>query len=94
MLTKSKQHFDQKYGIPGIVGCIDGTHIKTMKPGSAEQVYFNRKGYFSINAMVDYPNNPCSNKGPANSLCGSKDQASNPGGHQELYRSTNMLRYD
>ncbi|KAM8702191.1 hypothetical protein ACLKA7_011394 [Drosophila subpalustris] len=52
MLSKCKQHFYQKYGIPGIVGCIDGTHIKIMKPGSAEQVYFNRKGYFSINAMV------------------------------------------
>ncbi|XP_041451927.1 LOW QUALITY PROTEIN: putative nuclease HARBI1 [Drosophila obscura] len=41
-LSKRKQHFYKKYGIPGVIGCIDGTNIKIMRPGNAEQVYFNR----------------------------------------------------
>jgi len=47
-----QQHFYNKYGIPEIIGCIDGTNIKITKPGSAEQVYFNRNGYFRLNVMV------------------------------------------
>ncbi|XP_050338514.1 putative nuclease HARBI1 [Bactrocera neohumeralis] len=48
----SRNHFFGKYKIPGIVGCIDGTHIKIIKPPDNEHLYFNRKGYFSINAMI------------------------------------------
>lgn len=43
----------QKYGFPGIVGCIDGTHIKIMAPKQElRHLYYCRKGYYSINAMV------------------------------------------
>lgn len=51
-LSKSKQFFFDKYGIPGVVGCIDGTHIAIKGVTGQEHLYFNRKGYFSINAMI------------------------------------------
>ena len=49
---KCKDHFYRKFKIPGIIGCIDGTHIKIIKPSIDEHLYFNRKGYFSMNAMI------------------------------------------
>lgn len=50
--TNSKLHFFTKYQIPGIIGCIDGTHIKISKPNKDEYLFYNRKGTFSINAMI------------------------------------------
>ncbi|XP_036327412.1 putative nuclease HARBI1 [Rhagoletis pomonella] len=50
--TKSKQHFHQNFGIPGVIGCVDGTHIKITKPHKDSSLFYNRKGYFSINAMI------------------------------------------
>lgn len=48
----SRDYFYNKYKIPSIVGCIDGTHIRIIKPSVNEHLYFNRKGYFSMNAMI------------------------------------------
>lgn len=48
----SKSFFYSKFGMPGIIGCVDGTHIRIMKPPSDHAAYFNRKGYFSLNAMM------------------------------------------
>ncbi|XP_036347261.1 putative nuclease HARBI1 [Rhagoletis pomonella] len=47
----AKSSFYEEFGIPGVIGCIDGTHINLLQPqdGSA---FFNRKGNFSINAMI------------------------------------------
>ncbi|XP_055903578.1 putative nuclease HARBI1 [Eupeodes corollae] len=50
--TASKQHFYEKFGFPGIIGCVDGTHIKIIRPVVNEHLYFNRKGDHSINAMI------------------------------------------
>lgn len=50
--SASKSHFDQQFGIPGVVGCVDGTLIKIMKPPSDHSVYFSRKGHYSLNAMI------------------------------------------
>ncbi|XP_055909615.1 putative nuclease HARBI1 [Eupeodes corollae] len=50
--TASKQHFYEKYSFPGIIGCVDGTHIKIIRPVLNEHLYFNRKGDHSINAMI------------------------------------------
>lgn len=49
---RSKVYFFDKYQIPGIVGCIDGTHIKLSKPSTDESLFLNRKGTFSVNAMI------------------------------------------
>lgn len=48
----AKQYFLQKSGIPGITMCIDGTHIKILKPGSAPHTFYNRKNFFSLNALT------------------------------------------
>ncbi|XP_017485295.1 PREDICTED: putative nuclease HARBI1 [Rhagoletis zephyria] len=35
-----------------MIGCIGGTHIKIIKPSMDEHLFYNRKGYFSRNAMI------------------------------------------
>ncbi|XP_067636049.1 putative nuclease HARBI1 [Eurosta solidaginis] len=50
--SECKQWFMDKYKIPGVIGCIDGTHIGLQRPSVDEHMYFNRKGYHSINAMI------------------------------------------
>lgn len=51
-MNASKEHFYREFNFPGVIGCVDGTHIKILKPKDDESLFFNRKGYFSINAMV------------------------------------------
>lgn len=51
--AECKLHFFEKTGFPGVIGCVDGTHIKILAPSKEEQnLYYNRKGFFSLNAMV------------------------------------------
>lgn len=47
-----KQQFRQASSIPGIVGCINGTHVRIQAPSEHEYLYVNRKGYHSINVQV------------------------------------------
>ncbi|XP_065366236.1 putative nuclease HARBI1 [Calliphora vicina] len=48
-----KEHFYNKTGFPGVIGCIDGTHIKILAPKTMERFkYYNRKGFFSLNATI------------------------------------------
>ncbi|XP_067625734.1 putative nuclease HARBI1 [Eurosta solidaginis] len=49
---RSRDYFYTKYKIPSIIGCIDATHIKIIKPSTDEHLFYNRKGYFSMNAMI------------------------------------------
>ena len=44
--------FDTKHGIPGIVGCIDGTHITVKATAHDRDSYVNRKGFTSINVFA------------------------------------------
>jgi hypothetical protein len=37
---------------PGVIGLIDGTHIRIQAPSDHEDQYVNRKGYHSINVQV------------------------------------------
>lgn len=41
---RSRIDFFGKYKMSGIVGCIDGTPIKILKPFIDENYYVNRKG--------------------------------------------------
>ncbi|XP_036341573.1 uncharacterized protein LOC118750930, partial [Rhagoletis pomonella] len=51
--SAAKENFYVKCGIPGIVGCVDGTHVKIKCPSEdTKHLYYNRKGYYSINAMI------------------------------------------
>ncbi|XP_039311302.1 putative nuclease HARBI1 [Solenopsis invicta] len=49
--------FYTEYGFPGVVGCIDCTHVAIFPPSKnnemyPEHVYVNRKGYHSINTQL------------------------------------------
>lgn len=50
---EAKLNFFEKTDFPGVIGCVDGTHIKILAPSKDTQhMYFNRKGFFSLNAMI------------------------------------------
>lgn len=38
--------------MPGVIGCIDGTHVAIVRPNQNEEVYFNRKHYHSLNVLL------------------------------------------
>ncbi len=38
--------------LPGVVGAIDGTHINIFAPSINENIYVNRKWYYSTNTQV------------------------------------------
>ncbi|XP_063328757.1 putative nuclease HARBI1 [Pelmatolapia mariae] len=39
-------------GFPGVIGCIDGTHIPIIAPSVNEGDYVNRKSFHSINVQI------------------------------------------
>ena len=53
-----KRGFYEKGGFPGVVGCIDGTHVRIQAPNKNENDYVNRKGFHSINVQA-----VCNHKG-------------------------------
>lgn len=49
--------FYEAYQFPGVMGCIDCTHVaiyppQTNDPQYPEHIYINRKGYHSINVQL------------------------------------------
>lgn len=50
--TIAKVSFMDIYGFPGVIGCIDGTHVAIVRPNQEEHAYFNRKGYHSKNVQI------------------------------------------
>lgn len=38
-------------GFPGVVGCVNGSHITILKPTHNGETFFNRKKDYSINCM-------------------------------------------
>ncbi|XP_045124755.1 putative nuclease HARBI1 [Portunus trituberculatus] len=47
------EHFENIADMPGIIGCIDCTHIQITKPpGDRSETFRNRKGKFSINVQA------------------------------------------
>lgn len=47
-----KRRFMEKAGFPGIIGCIDCTHIAILAPAHEEHIYVNRKGFHSKNVQI------------------------------------------
>lgn len=48
-----KLTFFEQFDFPGVIGCVDGTHIRIIPPSQNEQhLYYNRKGYHSLNVML------------------------------------------
>lgn len=60
VIQQKQTQFMQIAGFPGVVGAIDGTHIKIIAPSINENIYVNRKRYHSVNTQVvfaaDYTN--------------------------------------
>jgi len=44
--------FESRYGFPGVVGCIDGSHIPIKAPSLDRDSYINRKGFASVNLLA------------------------------------------
>ena len=44
----------QESGLPGVVGFLDGTHIRMSGTIGGDQDYYNRKGYPSMQLQVRY----------------------------------------
>jgi hypothetical protein len=40
-------------GFPGVLGCVDGTFIRIQRPAENEPDFVNRKGFHSLNVMVN-----------------------------------------
>ncbi|XP_071055943.1 putative nuclease HARBI1 [Onthophagus taurus] len=51
--TNLRRKFFEIGGFPGVVGCVDGTHIEIKSPGGANaEIFRNRKGFMSLNVQV------------------------------------------
>ncbi|XP_053662813.1 putative nuclease HARBI1 [Anopheles marshallii] len=48
----ARRYFFSKSGIPGVVMCVDGTHIKMIAPVDSRDQHFNRKGFYSLNVTI------------------------------------------
>jgi hypothetical protein len=48
---RSMEFWREKSRIPGVVGCLDGTHIQILQPAHIGTAYCNRYGYYSINVQ-------------------------------------------
>lgn len=45
--------FYTKFGIPGVLGCVDGSHFHIFHPQKAEEhLFFCRKNFHSLNVQV------------------------------------------
>jgi len=44
--------FEQSYGFPNVIGCIDGTHIPIKAPARDRDSFINRKGFPSVNVLA------------------------------------------
>jgi hypothetical protein len=49
-----KQKFMEISGFPGVISCVDGTHIPIERPRSRDDdaQFINRKGFYSLNVQV------------------------------------------
>lgn len=49
--------FFNKFNVPGIIGCVDCTHIKIVPPSFMQlnyppNVFMNRKNFYSLNCQL------------------------------------------
>lgn len=38
--------------MPGLLACVDGTHVAIVCPQHNEERFMNRKGYHSLNVLI------------------------------------------
>lgn len=55
-LSIIKAGFQRKFNFPGVIGCIDCTHVKIIGPTNTEDapafVYVNRHGNYTVNVQL------------------------------------------
>lgn len=51
-MEETKKHYFNKHGIPNVIGCIDGTHIRIDRLMFSESSYYNCKDFFSLQAQI------------------------------------------
>ena len=51
VIRENKNGFYRRRRCPGVIGCIDGTHIRIIAPSNNENDFVNRKGFDSINVQ-------------------------------------------
>ncbi|VDI62674.1 Hypothetical predicted protein [Mytilus galloprovincialis] len=51
-LREIKQDFHNMYGMPNVVGAVDGTLIPIIRPSEDEQIFVCRKNYHSLNVQA------------------------------------------
>lgn len=49
---RAKRYFYNKSAIPGVVMCVDGTHVKIIPPKTNRNLFYNRKGFYSLNVLM------------------------------------------
>ncbi|KAL2098342.1 hypothetical protein ACEWY4_007549 [Coilia grayii] len=49
------EHFQRAYGLPQVIGCVDGSHIPILPPSDGYRDFINRKGWASyvLQGVVD-----------------------------------------
>lgn len=51
--NESKVAVFEQTGFPGVIGFVDGTHIRIISPRQEQKhLYLNRKGFYSLNVMI------------------------------------------
>ncbi|XP_041979620.1 putative nuclease HARBI1 [Aricia agestis] len=50
--TRLKEKFYEKFGIPGVIGCIDGTFVAIIRPRQNEDRFYCRKGFHARNVLL------------------------------------------
>lgn len=48
----TKRGFMEKFNFPGVVGCVDCSHVAILAPHIDEHLYFNRKRFHSKNVQI------------------------------------------
>ena len=51
-VEEQKTKFYSMARFPGVLGCIDGTHVPIQRPTEDEENFINRKGWYSINVQT------------------------------------------
>lgn len=49
---QTMQTIENNYSFPGVIGAVDGTHIKISAPKYHSESYVNRKGFHSIQLQI------------------------------------------
>lgn len=48
----AKKKFYEQSRLPGVILCVDGTHIKILPPSEDKHLFINRKGFYSLNTLI------------------------------------------